>query len=141
MTESSLLLDSHVWIWTVSGDANLGRKAKAVIRGGAQRNAVAISGISFWELAVKAAKGKLELRPDTREWLRNASRLPGLGVIDVDRELMFRATLLEWSHGDPADRVLVATAIFHDLQFVTADRVILDYAKSNRTFRVIDATR
>src|SRR5687768_7473402 len=98
----SLLLDSHVWVWTVSADAGLGRKAKAMIRAHAQQNAIAISGISFWELAMKAAKGKLTLLPDAGEWLRQAARVPGLGVIDVDRELMLRSTMLDWPHGDPA---------------------------------------
>ena len=136
-----MLLDSHVWVWTVSGDSSLGRKTKALIRSHAQRNAIAVSGISFWELAVKAAKGKLALLPDAGEWLRKAARVPGLGVIDVDRELMLRAAMQDWPHGDPADRVLVATALYHNLQLVTADGAILDHARSNRALRVIDAAR
>ena len=141
MSDASVLLDSHVWVWTVNGDAALGRKAKAVIREHGRRNAVAVSGISFWELAVKAAKGSLELLPDVRAWLAAASRIAGLGVIDIDRDLMLRATSLEWSHADPADRVLAATAIFHDLELVTADRVILEFARANRMLSVIDARR
>jgi len=141
VSDASLLLDSHVWVWTVDGDAALGRKAKAVIRERARRGAVAVSGISFWELAVKAGKGRLELLPDVRAWLAAASRAAGLGVIDVDRDLMLRATSLEWTHGDPADRILVATALFHRLDLVTADRVILDFARANRALSVIDAKR
>jgi PIN domain nuclease of toxin-antitoxin system len=138
---ASLLLDSHVWVWTVNSDAALGRKAKVVIRAAARRNAVAVSGISFWELAVKAAKGRLEFLPDVRAWLSAASRVHGLGVIDIDRDLMLRATAIDWRHGDPADRMLVATAIFHELELVTADRVILEYARKSRAVAVVDATR
>jgi PIN domain nuclease of toxin-antitoxin system len=141
VSDASLLLDSHVWVWTVNGDAALGRKAKTVIRERARRNALAVSGISFWELAVKAGKGRLELLPDVRAWLAAASSVAGLGVIDVDRDLMLRATSLEWPHADPADRMLVATAIFHDLDLVTADRVILEYARANRMLSAIDAKR
>jgi len=141
MADASLLLDSHVWLWTVSGEAALGRKTKAAIQDRAERNAVAISGISFWELAIKSAKGKLQLLPDVREWLRAASRVPGLGVIDVDRELMLRATTLDWAHGDPADRVLVATAILHDLELATADAMIIAYARRTRALRVLDARK
>jgi PIN domain nuclease of toxin-antitoxin system len=141
VSDASLLLDSHVWIWTVNGDEALGWNAKAVIRERARRSAVAVSGISFWELAVKAAKGRLEFSPDVRAWLSAASRVPGLGVIDIDRDLMLRATSLDWSHSDPADRMLVATAIFHGLELVTADPVILEYARTNRALAVVDATR
>jgi PIN domain nuclease of toxin-antitoxin system len=141
VSDASLLLDSHVWVWTVEGDAALGRKAKAVIRERARGGAVAVSGISFWELAVKAGKGRLELLPDVRTWLAAASRVAGLGVIDIDRDLMLRATSLEWTHGDPADRMLAATAMFHQLDLVTADRVILEFARANRGLSVIDATR
>ncbi len=102
---------------------------------------MAVSGISFWELAVKSAKGRLEFLPDVRAWLAAASRVPGLGVIDIDRDLMLRATSLDWSHADPTDRILVATAIFHQLDLVTADRVILEYARTNRTMAAVDATR
>jgi PIN domain nuclease of toxin-antitoxin system len=138
---ASLLLDSHVWVWAVTGDAELGRKTKALIRDGARRGAVAVSGISFWELAVKAGKGRLEFSPDVRGWFAEASRVPGLGVIDVDRDLMLRATSLDWSHSDPADRMLVATAIFHQLELVTADRVILEYARKSRALTAVDAKR
>jgi PIN domain nuclease of toxin-antitoxin system len=138
---ASLLLDSHVWVWTVNSEATLGRKAKVAIQEAARRNAVAISGISYWELAVKAGKGRLAFSPDVRGWLAAASRVPGLGVIDVDRDLMLRATAIDWRHGDPADRMLVATAIFHQLELVTADRGILQYARQSRAVAVLDATR
>lgn len=67
--------------------------------------------------------------------------MAGLGVIDIDRDLMLRATSLDWPHGDPADRMLVATAMVHDLDLITADRVILEFARANRVVSVIDARR
>ena len=112
-----------------------------MIRESASRHSVAVSGISFWELSVKAVKGRLDLLPDVRAWLTTASRIPGIGVIDVDRDLMLRATSLDWEHGDPADRMLVATAILHALDLVTADRAILEYARKSRALKAVDATR
>jgi PIN domain nuclease of toxin-antitoxin system len=125
----------------VTGDAAIGRKATAAIRSHANRQEVAVSEISFWELAVKAAKGQLDLRPDPREWLNRASRVHGIGVVELDRAIMVRGALLDWVHGDPADRMLVASALFYDLQLATADRVILDYARKNRGLRVLDASK
>ena len=54
---------------------------------------------------------------------------------------MLRATSLEWSHADPADRMLAATAMFHRLDLVTADRVVLEFARANPVLSVIDAKR
>lgn len=141
MSQRTLLLDSHVWVWTVAGESGLGPKATAFIRDIASKQAIAVSEVSFWELAVKAAKGKLDLMPDPGEWLNRAAQVHGIGVVELNRQIMVRAAMLDWPHGDPADRMLVATAMFYDLQLATADRVVLDYARTVRSLRVLDATK
>jgi PIN domain nuclease of toxin-antitoxin system len=140
MSGAALLLDSHVWYWTVLAEAAIGPRTKAMLIENASHHALAVSEISFWELANKAAKGKIELRPDPSEWLDRAARAPGIGVVELNREILVRATMLAWSHRDPADRMLVATALFYDLQLLTVDRVILDYAQTNPLLRVFDAS-
>ncbi len=141
MSDPTLLLDSHVWVWTVAGKSGLGRKAIAAIRSCASKQTIAVSEVSFWELAVKAAKGKLDLMPDPREWLNRAAQVHGIGVVELNRQILVRGAMLEWAHGDPADRMLVATALFYDLQLATADRVVLDYARTIRSLRVLDASK
>lgn len=134
----SFLLDSHVWLWLVSGEARIGSSALQLIRAAGRRQGLAVSEISFWELALKAEKGQLEMRPDPDEWLRRAAAQPGLGVIQVDREILVRSTQLAWTRRDPADRILVASALFYDLVLATADAPILHYAEKDRRLRVLD---
>ena len=134
----SLLLDSHVWVWVVGDERRISSKALKQIRAAAKHHGLAVSGISFWELALKAAKGVLDLRPDAREWLTRAAARPGIGVIDVDRDILVRSAELQWSHRDPADRILVATALYYDLRIATADDPVIDYGSANRRLRVLD---
>jgi PIN domain nuclease of toxin-antitoxin system len=141
VSDATLLLDSHVWVWTVAGQSGLGPKAIAAIRSSARNQSLAVSEVSFWELAVKASKGKLELMPDSREWLNRAAQVHGIGVVELNRQILVSGALLDWAHGDPADRMLVATALFYDLQLATADRVVLDYARTVRSLRVLDASK
>ena len=141
MTRRALLLDTHVWYWLVLGDERLGRRARSRVASAAKEQRVAVSAISSYELSAKARKGKLELRPDPDEWLRRAGSLPGISVMQVDREIMSRAASLPLQNADPADRMLIATALFYDLELVTADRLILDFATQNRALQVFHAAR
>lgn len=140
MSGQSLLLDTHVWIWLLAGDAEkLGSDALSRIESALRQRAVAISVISLWEVATKAAKGRLELPPNTDAWLKRAERAPGIGIVQLDRKTLLDSTRLELPHGDPADRILVATAIEYDLQLVTADSGLLDYAGTRRSPSILDA--
>lgn len=125
----ALLLDTHVWLWVVFEErAKMPRDRWQTIESAAERNALAVSEVSFWEIAVKAAKGKLELPPSPREWLKRAGRTPGVGIIQIDRDVMVQSAELDLKTRDPADRMLVATAVRYDLQLATADQVLIDYA-------------
>jgi PIN domain nuclease of toxin-antitoxin system len=135
----SLLLDTHAWIWTV--DQNTSRLSPAALRSieeALTRQAVAVSEISHWEIALKAAKKRLHIG-NPRQWLRRASKAPGIGVIQVDRQTLIESALLEAEERDPADRILIATALRFDLRLVTADESILNYAQRNPRLAVLDA--
>jgi PIN domain nuclease of toxin-antitoxin system len=99
-----------------------------------------VSDISYWEVAVKSAKGKLSLSMDASIWLRRAEQAPGIRFRTVDREVLLLSTRLAGAvHNDPADRMLIATAQLNGIPLVTADESIVDYAKANRGTMVVDA--
>lgn len=101
-----------------------------------------VSDISFWEIAVKAAKGKLTLSMDSSVWLARAHTAPGISFIPVDRDVLLLSTRLAGSaHNDPVDRMLLATAQLNNVPLVTADKQIVDFARSNAGTPVIDARR
>jgi PIN domain nuclease of toxin-antitoxin system len=134
----SLLLDTHVWLWLLTGErGRVSEEAWTVIEQAAERQAIGVSEISFWEIANKARKRQLELQPDAREWLRTARERAGIGVIEIDRDVLVQSALLEMEHGDPADRILVATALRYDMRLATTDDALLRYAQHTPQLKIL----
>ena len=131
-----MLLDTHVLLWHEHGDRRLGAKARRAIEGVVQERTAAVSSISFWEIGMRIQKGRLEFLLDLDAWRRE---LLGQGLIEipVDGAIAARAGLLADMHGDPADRLIVATAL-QGHQLVTADRRILNWPGK---LNCMDATR
>ena len=120
-----MLLDTHVLLWQEQGDQRLGPEARQTFYWALQEGHVAVSAISFWEVGMQVQRGRLDLRLDLDAW-RHDILDRGLAEIPVDGRIAARAGLLREMHGDPADRIIVATALAgHTL--VTADRLILDW--------------
>ena len=118
-----ILLDTHVLIWQELGDLRLGPQARRVIASALQEDRAAVSAISFWEVGMRVQKGRLDLFFDLGVWRRDLLDR-GLIEIPVDGGIATRAGLLPNIHGDPADRIIVATAL-EGHQLVTADGKIL----------------
>ena len=88
-----------------------------------------VSAITPWEIALLTATGKLKLKRDVTEWLDAALALPGIHLEPLSPAIAVASTRLPGEiHGDPADRILVATARHTGAVLATADQQILDYA-------------
>ena len=122
-----ILLDTHVLIWQEQGDLRLGSQTRLVIARALQEDRVAVSAISFWEVGMRVQKGRLDFLLDLGVWRRDLLD-QGLIEIRVDGGIAARAGLLPDMHGDPADRIIVATAL-EGHQLVTADGKILQVAR------------
>jgi PIN domain nuclease of toxin-antitoxin system len=121
-----ILLDTHVLLWLLLDDSRLGDQTRQVIYTAWAESEVAVSAITFWEVAMLHEKRRLSLLADIDSW--RASLLEsGLTEIGVDGRLGIRAAELEDFHADPADRVIVATAL-EGHRLVTADRRILGWS-------------
>lgn len=118
-----ILLDTHALIWWVSGDPSLSLKARRAVAGALERGPVHASAISVFEIATAARRGRLVLSSPLERWLDDLGRLAELRLEPVDAEIARRAGLMgEDMHGDPIDRVIVATALALQLKLVTADQ-------------------
>lgn len=139
--EGPALVDTHVWLWFLIGDARaMSAQAVQLLRRCLRGEGLVVSDISFWELGIKAAKGKLSLAPNPTAWLGMAERRPGFSFLRLDREILVASTQLPGElHGDPADRMLIASAMLAQLPLITADRTLLAYAGAEKTFSVCDA--
>lgn len=113
-----LLLDTHVLLWFAAGDEQLGKKARAAIADPA--NSVLVSAVSFWEAAIKARVGKLEV--DVPSLIEGAVRA-GFDLLDLRPEHVARLMQLPTSaqHRDPFDQLLLAQAAAEEAIFVTDD--------------------
>lgn len=129
-SELAVLLDTHVLVWLLQGDERLGARARAAIEAATIGQAgVHVAAISVWELGMLVAKGRLTLDRDVGEWVHAALSLPGMGLIAMEPEIAVAASRLPGAmHGDPADRLIVATARHMGTMLITGDGLILDYA-------------
>lgn len=126
-----ILLDTHVWVWGVQGDAKLGNsKTMMLIQEGIRASSVRVAAISMWEVAMLESKGRLGFGVPCTQWLRTATRWPGISVEPLSMEVAAESGKLPGSfHGDPADRLIVATARILGCRLITADQRILDYGR------------
>ena len=120
-----ILLDTHVLLWEEHGDPRLGPKTRRMLERTLHEGAAAVSAISFWEAGMQSQKGRLNLTPSPDAWRRDLLK-QGLVEIPVDGAIAVRAGLLTDIHGDPADRIIVATAL-EGHRLVTADQRMLDW--------------
>lgn len=119
------LLDTHVLLWLLLDDSRLGNQARQVIYTAWAESEVAVSAITFWEVAMLHEKGRISLMSDIGSW-RMSLLEAGLTEFAVNGWVGIQAAGLEDFHADPADRVIVATAL-EGHRLVTADRRILGW--------------
>jgi len=124
-----VLLDTHVLVWLVSGDTRLSPAARRLIDQAAAGAQVWVSAITPWEIGMLVAKGRLALARDVDQWMQEVLALPGLRLAALEPEIAVAATRLPGElHGDPADRMLAATARHLGAVLITADAKLLAYA-------------
>ena len=123
-----ILLDTHTVLWLRAGDPKLGPVAHAEIQRAWESDAVGLSAISFWEIAMLQDKARIRYPEDVKQW-RQEQLGQGLIEIPVDGEIGIRAYDLARFHADPADRIIVATAL-QGHRLVTADERILGWPGS-----------
>jgi PIN domain nuclease of toxin-antitoxin system len=121
----TVLLDTHALIWLDQDDPNLGPEARKRADLALQQGCLAVSAISFWETSMLMAKGRMTMALPPAAWRRDLLRL-GLVEIPVDGEIGIAAAQLDL-HGDPADRIIVATTQLKGGILLTADQAILEW--------------
>lgn len=124
--QSLILLDTHVLLWLDRDDPALGSTADKMAERALAEGALATSAITFWEIALLLAKDRIELGKPLRQWRRDLLT-SGLVECPVVGEIGITAPKLEGLHGDPADRIILATALHHRAKLVTADQRLLTW--------------
>lgn len=123
-----ILLDTHVLLWWLNRDKKLPAAVSRLIGENNALHDLAISTISIWEIVLLVRKKRLILAEDVETWVERLERMPSLQQIaPTGRIMMHSASLPEPFHADPADRIIVATAIENKAMLITKDDKILGY--------------
>ncbi|MEK6304519.1 MAG: type II toxin-antitoxin system VapC family toxin [Acidobacteriota bacterium] len=122
-----IILDTHVWVWWVHGDASLPAEyARTVALH--ESDGLGISAISCWEVAKLVEYGRLTLPCTINDWMTEALAYPGIRLLELLPQIAVESTRLPPPfHKDPADQIIVATARVHDCELLTLDHKIRSY--------------
>ena len=117
------LLDTHLWLWWLLGQPELANAEREALDAlAAAGTPPALSAISLWEAQMLAAKGRLELGTPLTHWLPTAVAAETVTLLPMDVGVILALEdLPKRLHGDPADRIIVATARAHGLSLATRD--------------------
>jgi len=123
-----IVLDTHAWIWWVSNPEMLSETARQVIDDAVRRRELFISTISAWEVAMLVEKERLSLALDARDWISRSEALPFVTFVPLSTAIAVESVRLPgFPHADPADRIIVATALSLGARLVTKDEKLLRY--------------
>ena len=126
-----VLLDTHVLVWLLQDHSELGRRAAHLADAAARAGVLLVSSITFWEVALLAVRQRLTLAQTAEVWRRRVLNL-GIEEIAVTGDIGILAAELEGFPADPADRIIVASALSREAILLTADEGILNQSSDGQ---------
>lgn len=138
-----MLLDTHTWLWHAMGDAKrIAPRARREVDRATDRGALVVSVVSVFEVTSLAASGRLHLATSPDAWIRQSIDAGRIRIAEMTMAVAIEAgSIPRLMLPDPMDRLLVATARNLDVPLVTRDARILDYIRTSRVGRALDAGR
>ncbi|MDA0987729.1 MAG: type II toxin-antitoxin system VapC family toxin [Chloroflexi bacterium] len=125
-----IVLATHAWIWWVSSPNMLSEYCKRAIQVASEEGQIYVSSISVWEVAHLVKRGRLELTMDVDDWLRHGEALPEIHFVPVSHNIALKSVHLpDFPSTDPADRIVVATALALGAPLVTMDEHMQAYGQ------------
>lgn len=124
-----IVLDTHTLIWWIDSPEKLSKKARKIIdEEKHEEGNLLVSSISTLEIYRLVKNGKLQLINDIGSWLEKIESLPAVRFISVDNKIAISSiNLSDFEHKDPADRIIIATALQFGVTLITSDKKILNY--------------
>ena len=124
-----IVLDTHAWIWFISNPDLLSKRAKKALNAAVKDKSILISSNSAWELALLVTKNRIKLTLDVTDWIAKSESLPFIQFVPLTNSIAVKSVNLPLPlHPDPADRIIIATALSAGAPLVTKDKKLLDYA-------------
>jgi len=113
-----IIADTHVWLWWVADRSKLSRAATRAL---SKADRIGVSPISAWEISMLVLRGRLRLDTEVRAWVLAALAADRIEVAPFTADVAVTAANLSALHPDPADRIIVATALENRAPLVTRD--------------------
>lgn len=137
-----ILLDTHVWLWSVHGDARrVGRRARQLLARAESKGTIRVSPATLFEVTALHTLGRIRLTHAPEQWIREALNAGSVRIAELSPRIAIDAGgIPRAALADPLDRLLVATAMNHDATFLTSDTRILDYARTSTHLQVQNAS-
>jgi len=127
---NKIILDTHVLLWSLLTPEQLSTEIKQKITAAQEKNNLIICSISLWEIAMLSSKKRINIYEPINDFLKAITDIAGLSVQDISPEIAAHSVMLmDNFHGDPADRIIVATTRTNGATLLTRDQKILDWAK------------
>jgi PIN domain nuclease of toxin-antitoxin system len=139
MATDPVVLDTHVWKMYVDGERFAPRVLRRIDAAGAAGK-LHVAAITIWEIAMLVSTKGLRLGLPTLEWIGDAVSASRVIVHPLEPSIAVDSTELGAFHGDPADRMIVATARRLGAVLITKDSKIQDYAEVTKNVRVLNPT-
>jgi PIN domain nuclease of toxin-antitoxin system len=117
------LLDTHIWLWGSMQPDRLSSRVTKILAD--PQNELWLSPVSIWELTILCTKGRFRVHPDIPTWVAEGLSKSRLREAPLTIEVALAISSMNFSHGDPADHFLAASAKVFDLILITADDQLL----------------
>ncbi len=121
-----VLLDTHAFLWWISDDPRLSKKAKEIIADG--RNELFFSAASGWEISIKAGLGRLKVAGDLQRFIADQLSRNVIRVLPIYLSHALHIRTLPDHHRDPFDRILVSQALLEEMPLLSSDPQISRYS-------------
>jgi len=126
---NNLLLDTHILIWSLTKSDELTAEVKEAIKLAKADKSLYLSSISLWEIAMLAQKQRISVYRRIADFLQTIEKIRGLNILQITANIAAESVTLPGDiHGDPADRIIIASCREISATLITRDQQILDWA-------------
>lgn len=131
--DTRIVIDTHILLWSIIEKTKLNNTEIQLITEAQRNNSLIISSISLWEITMLAHKKKISIFGRVVDFLEDIEKIPGIYIAEINGKTSSESIMLNNFHGDPADRLIVATTKVFSARLLTRDQKIINWAQQSKS--------